>query len=131
MKNNCLFIFDQPSENHDEVVAKLDDFFKDLRSTHYVYVAETNRDKIEDSPGGARFLRWNESLIESFGNLSTIVIADNEELYFDLRSKVPESVQVVSMNLSGENAEPASEISKYFLAASVSSAVPAAKRAAA
>ncbi len=130
MKNNCLFIFDRPSAKHAETLTILDGFFRELSSTHYVYVAEPDRDEIEDSPGGARHLRWNESLIESFGNLSTIVVADNNELYTDLKSKVSPATQVISLNLSDDTKHPIRRLTEHFLASGLKSRPPLSRKAA-
>lgn len=115
MKNNCLFIFDRPTESHEEVLSKLDDFFRELSSTHYVYVADPCCEEICDSPGGARFLPWNERLLDAFGDLSSVVVVDSDELHKDLRSRLPSSVQLVSIHLSDGIEKPIRHIAERIL----------------
>lgn len=130
-KNNCLFILDKPSNEYQTVLDTLDEFFNELSATHYVYVADPGRSGVDDTPGGARYLRWSENIFDAFGDLATVVVVNDNERYRALRGKLPDSIQIVSIELSSDKDEPVREMADYFFPVSLQRSVPRANKAAA
>lgn len=118
-KSNCLCIFDQPASNREQTLLELDDLFSQLRSSCWVYVADPRREQVDDGPGGTRFVRWHDDLLQSFGDLSTVVVIGNEDLFRELRAKLPPSVEIILMpppdHLSRTGREIAEAIFSTFL----------------
>ncbi|MEX2580716.1 MAG: hypothetical protein WD342_16785 [Verrucomicrobiales bacterium] len=96
-KSNCLCIFDPPSSNREQALSELDELFSRLRSSCWVYIADPRRHQVDDGPGGTRFVPWHDDLIQSFGELSTVVVIGNGKLFRKLRKELPSSVGVILM----------------------------------
>ncbi len=73
-----------------------------LAQEGWVYFAELNREEVEDDEHGIRFLGWQDTLVDHFGSLDTVVVIDNRKLAKKL-SKRRADVSVIHWERSAAN----------------------------
>lgn len=106
MKNTRpnVLIVSPNSENTDSSDAQ--DLAGILAQEGWVYFAERDREGVEDSEAGVRFLRWEDTLLDHFGRLEAVVVVDDRNLAEKLSERCND-VPVILWDRNGKTVDSA------------------------
>lgn len=98
-KPNCLFIFESFAPYSIDRIDRLRSDLAVLQTQMWVYVAHGECPDCEDDEHGIRYLRWRREIIQSFGRLEVIVVADDALLAASVRKMLRPEARVLELSM--------------------------------